>query len=263
MRLQETYLSIAQSYLREGAVDGLRVSTHPAMIDSASVDRLVAYGVSCVEIGVQSSDDEVLESCGRSYRFRDVEEAVALLKRAGLEVSLQLMPGLPGASAASDLRSSQDVVGLDPDFIRIYPTLVYRDTALAAAWEAGSYACLSLDEAIERSAESLALAQDAGIPVIRVGVHGAADENPDLLAGPVHPSFGDLVHGRSLAMRVRRRAAGLDSPGALRLVVSERDRGSLLGPEGTVLEALRRDVAPAVLDVSFSKELDRGAFVLS
>lgn len=261
---QEGYLSLARAYVARGVVQGLRVSTHPAMLSAQAVARLQLHGVTCVELGVQSTDDEVLRRCGRSYGFRQVEEAVARLRGAGIGVGLQLMPGLPGAGAASDLSSARQVIALEPDSLRVYPTLVYRGTPLARDWEAGVYECLSLDEALDRSAETLALAHDAEIPVIRVGVHAASDDNPDLLAGPVHASFGYLAHVRALSLRIQRRVAALDaSVKAVDVLVSDRDRGTLLGPRGEALERLQRVLAPILLRVAYGKDLKRGSLRLS
>ncbi len=256
---QARYLVLARTYLDAGSVDELRVSTHPAMVDEDSVARLAVQGVTTVELGVQSSDPAVLRRAGRGYTFPEVVEAVGRLRERGMKVGLQLMPGLPGADAASDLRSAREVLALRPSSLRVYPTLVLRGTPLARDWERGAYESLSLDEALERSAEILELAREAAVPVIRVGVHGASEETGGLLAGPVHPSFGYLARVRAMGKRVERGVRGLGPVGATaRLTVAARDLSLLQGPGGEALDGLRRRLAPLELIVVSSEDLAPG-----
>lgn len=94
---------------------------------------------------------------------------------------------------------------LAPDMVRIYPTAVIRDTALAEAYTAGSYQPWPMDAVLDTVAALLDLFDAAEIPVIRVGLQ--AEDNlsqGDVIAGAYHPALGELVKAR----RFRRRMAG-------------------------------------------------------
>jgi hypothetical protein len=92
----------------------------------------------------------------------------------------------------------QKAMEIGPDFLRIYPTLVLEETALADSYRNMSYTPLSLDEAITWVAAAYASALRAGIPVIRMGLHADRSlDNPGVvLAGPHHPAFGHMVKSR-------------------------------------------------------------------
>lgn len=172
---------------------GVRVSTRPDHVTAGEAAFLAAGGVTFVEIGAQSFDDAVLERAARGHTAADVARAVACLKAAGIGVSIHLMCGLPGASPASDLESARRAAGLNPDAVRIHPTLVLAGSALEQEWRAGAYIPLTLDEAVARCAAMMGVFLAAGIPVIRVGLHGDDALAAALCAGPFHPSLGDLV----------------------------------------------------------------------
>ena len=153
------------------------------------------YGVETVELGVQSMDDRVLEETRRGYSAADVERGVARLRRFGFSVGVQLMPGLPGDSEARFAETVSRVIALDPDMVRLYPTLVLRRTRLARWYARGEYTPLSLDRAVDICAEACSRFEEKGIPVIRIGLYASTEllEDGGVLAGPWHPAFGFMV----------------------------------------------------------------------
>lgn len=196
--LQVEYLAAARDFVQAGRVAGIRLSTRPDALDGAIAERLAEAGVTTVELGCQSLDDGVLHSTRRGHGSAAVKAAVAALRSRGLQVGLQLMPGLPGGSAAEALTSVRKALELHPDFLRLYPTLVLAGTGLAGAWRAGTYRAWSLDEAVEVCADLLLACRRAGTPVIRLGLQGEAGftRKAGVLAGPWHPAFGQLVRSR-------------------------------------------------------------------
>ena len=84
---------------------------------------------------------------------------------------------------------------LGPSFARIYPLLVIKGTPLEHIYESGEFEPLTLEAAVEQSAYVYSKLTLAGIKVIRVGLQ--ADEElcseGNIVAGPFHPSFGELV----------------------------------------------------------------------
>jgi len=105
------------------------------------------------------------------------------------------MIGLPGSTYYHELYSTQNTIKINPDMVRIYPTLVIEDTGLHHMYLRNTYQPLSLDEAIETVLQMYMQFQIAHIPVIRMGLHPGEElrQPGNIIAGPFHPAFGELV----------------------------------------------------------------------
>ena len=193
--LQEELLGAAQSYLKAGKIDGIRLSTRPDYIDEETIERLQSFGVTTVELGVQSMDDEVLIKNLRGHTAEDTVRASRLIKNSGIALGHQVMPGLYGDSPEGFRETVQKSIALSPDCVRIYPTLVIRDTRLCEWYRAGKFTPLSLSEAVDQSKEAVLAYRAHGISVIRVGLLASdtISVDADVVAGPYHPAFGELV----------------------------------------------------------------------
>lgn len=193
--VQNELLAPASRALRNGRIQAIRISTRPDCITPAGVANLRRQGVSTVELGVQSLDNQVLAVAKRGHQAQAVAEAVQILQAAGVVCGLQLMPGLPGEDWVSLLQTVRQVLVLKPDFVRIYPVVVIADTALAQWYKQGCYQPLSLDKAVARSAYMKLVFERRGIAVIRTGLQASEelDDRSNVLAGPYHPAFGELV----------------------------------------------------------------------
>ena len=204
--MQTELLKAAQPFLADGTIVSIRLSTRPDAIDDEVLRRLKTYGVETVELGAQSMDDGVLWESGRGHTARDTERAVRLLKEAGFTVVLQMMTGLPGASAETDLATARKIIALRPDGVRIYPTVVVENTPLADMWRAGTYREHTVAEAVALCADILPMMEDAGIPVIRLGLNPTEElSSGGAVAGAYHPALGEMVRSEIL----RRRAEAL------------------------------------------------------
>ena len=192
---QAYLLGALQPLLASGSLKSVRLSTRPDAVDPETAGFLKSMGVTTVELGVQSMDEDVLRLSGRGHSAADAERALRALRDAGVAVGVQLMPGLPGDSAERSLASLNRVLSLSPSFLRIYPTLVVSGTGLADLYRCGSYLPHSLDEAVSLCKRMLLAALRASVPVIRIGLQPTAElQSPGvLLAGPYHPAFGQLV----------------------------------------------------------------------
>jgi histone acetyltransferase (RNA polymerase elongator complex component) len=186
-----------QPLIATGEVSSIRVSTRPDAVDAKVADFLRWMGVGTVELGVQSMDEAVLDLAGRGHTAVDVEDACRILHSFGFSVGVQLMPGLPGDTPDTSLASLRRVLALEPDFLRIYPTLVLAGTRLAELYEAGDYAPMSLTEAVQLGKALLHGALTASVPVIRIGLQATDELRHDgtIVAGPYHPAFRQLVEG--------------------------------------------------------------------
>ena len=196
-RRQNELLEAVQPFLKHNARNSIRISTRPDCMDRQAALRLKSFGVGTVELGAQSMCGDVLALSKRGHTAGDVARASGIIKSAGLCLILQMMTGLPGDSREKSLYTAKHIIGLKPDGVRIYPAVVVRGTRLFEMWRDGSYAEHTVEEAVGLCAELCALFDEAGIPVIRLGLNptdtlsagGAA-------AGAYHPAFGELVYSK-------------------------------------------------------------------
>ena len=193
--LQTEYLKVAHSYIENGAVSGIRASTRPDCINREILENLKKYGVKTIELGVQSMDNEVLLKTERGHTAEDVVKSAALIKEYGIKLGLQMMIGLPGDNTEKALLTADKLIALKPDLVRLYPTLVLKNTCLARMYEKGDYTPLTVSSAAELSALILEKFYRKDIPVIRVGLlqNDEMDFKKSLVAGPFHPAFREIA----------------------------------------------------------------------
>jgi histone acetyltransferase (RNA polymerase elongator complex component) len=200
-------LAKAAEYVMTGRVNSIRFSTRPDTIDPQRLDLIKNFPVTTIELGAQSMDERVLSATKRGHSAEDTAKAIHLLKELNYEVGVQLMVGLPGDTSERSIASAKRVVGLKPDFIRIYPTLVLAGSPLAAWYKKGHYVPLSLEKAVRQVKDLYLLFKNKNIPVIRMGLQASEDleDGSTILAGPYHPAFGHRVYSEiSLDMAVAR-----------------------------------------------------------
>ena len=193
---QQSLLDEAQRFVENGQVDSIRFSTRPDTITSDALTALTPYAVKVVEVGAQSMDDTVLSLSRRGHTAQDTRNAVKLLKNHGPRVGLQIMPGLPGDTSESILETGRRVAQLKPDFVRIYPTVVVKNTVMEKWYRSGRFKPVSLTDAVGLTKRLYLLFKARNISVIRMGLQAAGSllEPGAVVAGPFHPAFGHLVH---------------------------------------------------------------------
>ena len=121
---------------------GLVVETRPDWITPDEIRHMRRLGVTKVQIGVQSLDDEVLELNKRGHTVAEVRQALGLLRTAGFKLHLHWMPNLYGATLDSDrvsFRRFYDDPAIRPDELKIYPCSLIAGTELYQKWLAGDY----------------------------------------------------------------------------------------------------------------------------
>ena len=193
---QEALLKTARHFILKGSVHSIRLSTRPDTIYEKKLDLLKSYHVTTVELGAQSMNDRVLIASRRGHTASDTVRAVELLRDYGMKVGLQIMPGLPEDTEQSILNTAGKIASLRPDVVRIYPTVVLKNSHLARLYQQRRYLPLTLPQGVHLAKELLCLFKRHGISVIRVGLQASESlEGRDgIIAGPFHPSFGHLVH---------------------------------------------------------------------
>ena len=195
MEEQNAYLDIAYPYVQNGTVQGIQLSTRPDYIDPEILENLKRHGVSLIELGAQSLNDEVLHAAHRGHTVQQVEEASAMIRQHGFELGLQMMIGLPGDTKGKAMRTAQLIADFGAACTRIYPTLVVPHTRLAIDFAEGRYQPLSLEEAVDWCKDLYPFFQERGITVLRMGLHPSENllTGSGYIAGPFHVSFKELV----------------------------------------------------------------------
>ncbi|XCN75448.1 MAG: radical SAM protein [Candidatus Electrothrix aestuarii] len=239
MRQQELLGAVAP-FMEQGRVQSLRLSTRPDYIDQERVALLQEYQVSTVELGVQSMNDQVLSQAKRGHRAMDVECAVAVLRQAGMEIGIQLMLGLPGDTWTTLRRTVEQVIALQPDFIRIYPLLVVENSELADQYSRGEYTPLSLDKAVILTAWMKQRFDKVDIRVVRMGLQAGPELESSLLAGPWHPAFGELVASRLMLRQTRKLLAQVPSEGPIQVCINQRDQSVFRGMKSANVKRLQQ-----------------------
>lgn len=193
--LQIELLTPAKEALDKGIISKIRCSTRPDALEEENIKLIKSYGLSTVEIGVQSMDDNVLAKAQRGHSSEDVVNAIKRLKNEQFTIGIQIMPGLPEDDLNTIAKTTAAVIDLKPNFVRIYPVLVIEDTKLAEDYRSGAYKPLEKQKALEICAKMKKEFDKAGIEIIRIGLQATdtLDSGEALVGGPYSPSFGEEV----------------------------------------------------------------------
>jgi histone acetyltransferase (RNA polymerase elongator complex component) len=239
-RRQAELLGAVRPFLDQGRVQTLRLSTRPDYIDQERLDLLVQHRVGIIELGAQSCDDRVLLRAGRGHDGAAIVAAAALIKARGLRLGMQLMLGLPGDSFRTLRQTVRTVVGLQPDFVRLYPVLVLRCSGLESLYHQGGYKPLSLGRAVVLAASMKKRFDDQGIQVVRMGLQPTLELERALVAGPYHPAFGEWVNSRLMLHLARRALARVPGTDRVALVIADRDQSVFRGHRCANIHRLRQ-----------------------
>lgn len=257
-------LAAAQEGIERGIIDSIRLSTRPDAIDDAVLARLKRFGVETVELGAQSLDDEVLRLSGRGHTAEDVRRAARMVRDAGFRLVLQMMTGLPGDSGEQSLATAREIVSLRPDGVRIYPTVIVRDTALYELWRRGLYREHTVEDAVSLCAKILPLFEEAGIPVLRLGLNPTEELScGDAVAGAYHPAFGELVRSRILQEKAEALLCDVAPGSRVTLAVQPRLLSQLLGQRRRNISALIDEFRLTELNVCPNSSISAEIEVLS
>ena len=195
-------LERAKMYIDKGLFAGIRVSTRPDCINEEILDVLKYYGVTSIELGCQSMDDEVLRLNNRGHSADDVVKSAKLIKKYGFELGVQMMTGLYGDNGETALETAKKLIALSPDTARIYPTVVLENTDLERLYRLGEYKPQTVDEAADLCSELLLMFDNNDIRVIRVGLHSGGNVEEGFVAGAYHPAFREICESRIYLKKV-------------------------------------------------------------
>ena len=242
MEYMTELLGAAAAGIKDKSIDAVRISTRPDEIDDRRLVLLKSYGVTTVELGVQSMNNDVLRKSGRGHTAEDTVSAVSLLKKYGFITGVQLMPGLPGDSAEIFRDTVDRVLELDPDIARLYPAIVIKGTGLAKLFRAGRYTPLTLDEAVSICSLSCSRLEQAGVNVIRIGLMSTPSllEEGEIIAGPWHSAFGFLVRSDMYLEKIMTFLPAAGTAAEIGIGMPDREIPLLRGHENKGLEKIEK-----------------------
>lgn len=234
-------LSAAYRYVENGSFKGIRISTRPDAVDEEICEILKTYGVTAVELGAQSLDDRVLMLNKRGHTADNIAKATKLLKKNGFETGLQMMTGLYGSTDEDSIETAKKIIELNPDTVRIYPTVVLENTELCELYRKGEYHPQGVDEAAELCAELLQMFEEAGIKVIRTGLHSGGDVEGEFVAGAYHPAFKEICESKIYLRKVTELIRENKIPeGKIEIRVSPKAVSQMTGQKKANIEALKK-----------------------
>lgn len=248
----DRFLGLAVEYRERGLITSIRCSTRPDAVSPALLSRLKQQGLDMVELGIQTFHDPTLLASKRGYAPHTATEACKTVREAGLELGIQLLPGLPEHTPGHLAEDIKATVDQTPSVVRLYPCVVLKGTQLAVDFNAGHYAPWGLDETVEALGSALYDLWSHDIPVIRIGLAPEQDIQDHILAGPWHPALGQLARSLALFKHIRDRAEGLPQP-PTRLTVPMRYQSDILGHKHSMRERYR---AMGIDTVSFHDKVE-------
>lgn len=257
---QRELLAVAKEFKDKELIDKIRLSTRPDYISEYILTYLKEYGVNIIELGVQSLNEDVLKKAGRGHSVEDVINASKLIKKFGFTLGHQIMPGLPGDTFERDIKTTELSLEMKPDICRIYPSLVIKDTPMEYMYNRKDYIPYTLDEAVEISRVMYDMYMNAGVNVIRIGLQPteSINEGGDVVAGPFHPAFRELVEGSLLVDKILK--AMNDNKEAV-IYINPKDISKLYANKKIYFNKLLND--GKIISVKQSDKIKRGYIKLS
>ena len=203
-------LTAAKHFLDIYKFKGIRVSTRPDCIDKDILETLKNYGVTAIELGAQSMCDEVLTANRRGHTADDVRKASKLIKEYGFELGLQMMTGLYKSDFQKDEQTALEIIKIKPDTVRIYPTVVLKNTHLGYLQETGEYIAPTAEDSAPFCARLLEMFEKENIKVIKLGLHSSETVESDMVGGAYHPAFRELCEGYIYLQKILEKLAQED-----------------------------------------------------
>lgn len=189
------YLKIAKKYIDLKVVNSIRLSTRPDYINEHILDILFFYGVRTIELGIQSLNSKVLDLNERGHDVSCVYNSSYLIKKYKIKLGLQMMTGLFGDDFDSCIHTALEIAKIKPDFVRVYPTLIIKDTKLEDLYYSKDYIPMELKDSIELCKYIDIIFEHYNITIIRLGLQSSDNisKDKDIVEGPYHPSFREFV----------------------------------------------------------------------
>lgn len=233
---------------------GIRISTRPDCIDDEVLTLLKEYGVTSIELGAQSMDNSILELNNRGHKAEDVVNASKRIKEFGFSLGLQMMTGLYGSDFDKDIKTAESFIALNPDTVRIYPTVIMKNTDLADFYNLGKFVPYTLDESVELCSRLILMFEREGISIIRLGLHYSDSLVSDSLGDNYHPAFKELCESKIFYNSFIEQTSNLSSK-KFDVFINQRSLSKFLGQKKSNIKKL--NALGYELTVNFDNELSK------
>jgi elongator complex protein 3 len=143
--------SIIKNEYAEIRCVGFTVETKPDYCKEQHVDLMLKLGITRIEIGVQTLEENIYKLINRGHNLTDVKNSFQIARDCGYKIVAHMMPGLPGSTTESDINSFKLLLENDsfkPDMLKIYPTLVLKNTGIYKMYMNGKYNAYTEDELV-------------------------------------------------------------------------------------------------------------------
>jgi elongator complex protein 3 len=184
--------AVATNETADNRCVGFTVETKPDYCKESHIDLMLELGVTRIEIGIQSLNNNVYRLVNRGHTLDDVVDAFKIARDAGYKIVAHMMPGLPGSSSKKDIEDFRRLFEDDafkPDMLKIYPTLVLEHTALFNMHRSGKYQAYSEDELVNVIVEAKKVVPE-WVRIMRIQ---REIESEDIIAGPKSGNFRQIV----------------------------------------------------------------------
>lgn len=257
---QKELLKVAREYKDKGYIQKIRMSTRPDAINKYILDYLKDYKVDIIELGVQSLNNEVLRLSGRGHSAEDVYLASKLIKEQGFTLGHQIMPGLPGDDFIKDIETAKKSIEMKPDICRIYPSLVIKETPMEDMYNKGIYKPYTVEESVYISKELYKLYKEAKVNIIRIGLQptDSITMGKDVIAGPFHPAFRELVEGSLICDKILEKTKSEDD---ILIEINSKDLSKLYANKKAYFNVLNEN-RKGNIEVIENNKLKRGNLAL-
>lgn len=240
-------------------IRAFRLSTKPVPLRDATITLFKENGVDLIELGIPTFNDRILASLNRAHTGEDLFRAYERLKNEGFALALQFMVGLPGETPADIDETVTNMLFLKPDYIRIYPLIVLKNTPLYPLYESGEFVPAEFDAVLGRACRIYLNAVKNGIGVANVGLTDNELVRDMVAGGFYHPAYGFLVQSRIFIDAVEGSLREFGSPAEIAVIIHKSDVPLLVGHKRENIKRLAVQGITVHWDPSGTK---RGKFTL-
>jgi len=186
---------ILEKFREDNRKDKIKISIEPNLVNKGLIKMLKQYGISTIELEIQSTNGYILKKCGYTYTIADIKKASKMIKWNRIKLSYQVGVGLPDSTKLDEINTAKELAKLKPNLVRIYPMVVVRNTELEKEFKQGEYEPLTLNQAVERCKEVIYTFNSKKIREISIVKQNELKESEEseIIAGPYHDEFPSLV----------------------------------------------------------------------
>lgn len=174
---------------------GFTVETKPDYCKEPHVDLMLELGVTRIELGVQTLQENVLKAVNRGHTVQDIKQAFSVARDSGYKIVAHMMPGLPGSTPEKDIEDFRllfESEDFKPDMLKVYPTLVLENTGLYQLHKSGKYGAYTDDDLVNVILEMKKMVR----PYVRIMRIQREIESQDIIAGPKSGNLRQIVLSR-------------------------------------------------------------------